>query len=136
MNKNTVSIMQEAKIIAQNEAPLDTGNLRYNSIRAYKTPNGFRIVMLYTVAFYGAILNTPGDEAPQMHRGWWSNGVATSVGFYIDAVMNNKRSSVHIPTDQVSNFAPDNPARKKRFFNSMVADSARDAYISRINGGK
>jgi hypothetical protein len=136
MNKNTVSIMREAKIIAQNEAPFDTGNLRYNSIRAYKTPNGFRIISMFTVAFYGNLLDVYGARVTRQHRGWWSNGVTTSVGFYIDAVMNNKRSSVHIPTDQVSNFAPDNPARKKRFFNSMVADSARDAYLSRINGGK
>lgn len=124
--------MVEAKTIAQSLTPIDTGNLRYNSIRAYPTPNGFRIVSLFTVAFYGNILDLYGAGAAQTQKGWWSEGVVTAVGAYINAVLNGERSNFQVPNKQVADFAPDNPARKKRFFNSMVADSARDAYLSRI----
>jgi len=44
MNHNTLELMRQSKTIAQSVAPFDTGNLRYNAIRAYQTPKGFRIV--------------------------------------------------------------------------------------------
>jgi hypothetical protein len=54
-DKKHEQLMTECKVIAQSLAPIDTGNLRYNAIRAYNTPTGFRMVsMLYTAAFYGA----------------------------------------------------------------------------------
>lgn len=127
--------MMEAKTIAQSIAPFDTGNLRYNSIRAYLTPQGFRIVSLFTVAFYGNLLDQYGAGPNKTRQGWWSEEVTSSVGGYIDAVLNGQRSNFQIPNEQVAKFAPDNPARKRRFYNSMVADTARDAYLSRIKRG-
>ena len=127
--------MNEAKVIAQNEAPMDTGNLRYNSIRAYSTPNGFRIISMFTVAFYGNLLDVYGARGTGQHKGWWSDGVATAVGGYIDTILNGKRSNFHVPNEEISKFSQDNPARRKRFYNSMVADNARKAYLSRIGRG-
>lgn len=128
MIKNTIQLMNESKVIAQNLAPFDTGNLRHNSIRAYKTPTGFRIVSLFTAAFYGAILN----EKKGKHKGWWSTGVYTAVGTYINASMNERKSSFDQANANVSKFAADDPERRARFYNSMVADEGRDKFIAGV----
>ena len=130
MIKNTVQLMHDAKNIAQQLAPFDTGNLRYNAIRAYITPTGFRVVMLYSAAFYGAILDQPPKEGTRKHTGWWSTGVAVDVPKYVDAVLNNKRSNIQVDHPGIAKFAQDNPLRKARFYNSMVADEGRDKFLA------
>jgi hypothetical protein len=132
MTKNTMQLMNDSKNIAQQLAPLDTGNLRYNAIRAYSTPTGFRVSMLYTAAFYGAILNTPGPQAPQKHKGWWSTNVYTAVTSYVDAVLNNKQSNFQTDHAGIAKFAADDPERRARFYNSMVADAGRDKFIAGV----
>jgi hypothetical protein len=132
MIKNTIQLMNESKTIVQSVTPVDTGNLRDNAIRAYKTPTGFRIVMLYTAAFYGAILNTPGSKAPQMHKGWWSTGARGKVMAYIDASLNNRKSTLHQSNTNIAKFKSDDIAKQSRFYNSMVADEGRDKFF----GGK
>jgi hypothetical protein len=132
MIKNTTQLMNDCKNIAQQLAPFDTGNLRYNAIRAYITPTGFRVTMLYTAAFYGAILDAPGDQAPQMHKGWWSTNAYLAVTSYVDAVLNNKQSNVQVDHAGIAKFAKDNPERRARFYNSMVADSGRDKFIAGV----
>ncbi len=124
--------MNESKTIVQSVTPVDTGNLRDNAIRAYKTPTGFRIVMLYTAAFYGAILNTPGSKAPQMHKGWWSTGARGKVMAYIDASLNNRKSTLHQANTNIAKFKSDDIAKQSRFYNSMVADAGREKFF----GGK
>jgi hypothetical protein len=132
MIKNTIQLMNESKTIVQSVTPVDTGNLRDNAIRAYKTPTGFRIVMLYTAAFYGAILNTPGSKAPQMHKGWWSTGARGKVMAYIDASLNNRKSTLHQANTNIAKFKSDDIAKQSRFYNSMVADAGREKFF----GGK
>ena len=132
MIKNTVQLMNESKVIAQNLAPFDTGNLRYNAIRAYPTPTGFRIVSLFTAAFYGAILDTHGVRGGDKHKGWWSTGVYTAVSTYINASLNNRQNSFEQANANVSKFAADDPERRARFYNSMVADSGRDKFIAGV----
>ena len=132
MIKNTIQLMNEAKTIVQSVTPVETGNLRDNAIRAYKTPTGFRVVMLYTAAFYGAILNTPGPKAPQMHKGWWSTGARGKVMAYIDASLNNRKSTLHQANSNIAKFKSDDIAKQSRFYNSMVADEGRDKFF----GGK
>ena len=129
MIKDTIQLMNESKVIAQSLSPIDTGNLRYNAIRAYKTPTGFRIAMLYSAAFYGAILNEYGVRGGDTHKGWWSTGVYTSVSNYIHSSLNNRRSSYQSAIS-VYNFAKDNPERKARFYNSMVADEGREKFLA------
>ena len=132
MIKNTIQLMNESKTIVQSVTPVDTGNLRDNAIRAYKTPTGFRIVMLYTAAFYGAILDTPGSKAPQMHKGWWSTGARGKVMAYIDASLNNRKSTLHQANTNIAKFKSDDIAKQSRFYNSMVADAGREKFF----GGK
>jgi hypothetical protein len=110
-------------------APFDTGNLRYNAIRAYRTPTGFRVVMLYTAAFYGAILDQPPKEGTRQHTGWWSTKCTLHVQ-YIDSVLNNKQSNFQVDHAGVAKFAPDNPERQARFYNSMVADEGREKFLA------
>jgi hypothetical protein len=111
MIKNTIQLMTESKVIAQSLTPIDTGNLRYNAIRAYKTPTGFRIAMLYTAAFYGAILNEygvrGGDTAQRLVE---YIGVYTlHVSNYIHSSLNNRQSTYERADRTVAKFAPDNP---------------------------
>ena len=124
--------MNDSKRIAQSVTPVDTGNLRDNAIRAYKTPTGFRIVMLYTAAFYGAILNTPGSKAPQMHKGWWSTGARGKVMAYVDSSLNNRKSTLHRADEKIAKFKSDDIAKQKRFYNSMVADEGRDKFLGGV----
>jgi hypothetical protein len=130
MIKNTIQLMTESKVIAQSLTPIDTGNLRYNAIRAYKTPTGFRIAMLYTAAFYGAILNEYGVRGGDTHKGWWSTGVYTAVSNYIHSSLNNRQSTYERADRTVAKFAPDNLERQAKFYNSMVADEGREKFLA------
>jgi hypothetical protein len=132
MNHNTLELMRQSKTIAQSVAPFDTGNLRYNAIRAYQTPTGFRIAMLYTAAFYGAILNEYGVRGGDTHKGWWSTNVYTKVSTFIHSSLNNRKSTFEQANKNVAKFAPDNPARQARFYNSQVADEGRDKFLAGV----
>jgi hypothetical protein len=134
MSKNTLNLMNVSKSIAQELAPFDTGNLRFNSIRAYLTPTGFRVTSLYTVAFYGAILDTYGVRGGTKHQGWWSTEVNLSIGRFIDSILNEKKNNTQQPNVNVAKFGQGNPERQARFYNSMVADSARNAYLKKTTG--
>jgi hypothetical protein len=127
MIKNTIQLMNDAKVIAQQNAPFQTGNLRYNAIRAYPTPQGFRVVMLFTVAFYGAIL----DKTKNKKSGWWSVSTLSDITTYVDAVLNNKQSNIQVDHAGVAKFAADDPARKARFYNSMIGDEGRALFAQK-----
>jgi hypothetical protein len=127
MIKNTNELMADSLAIAQQLAPFDTGNLRHNAIRAYITPTGYRVVMLYTAAFYGVILN----QSQNKHKGWWDNARLTIID-YVDAALNNKKSNFQIDHEGIAKFAADDPRRRARFHNSMVADSGRDKFIAGV----
>jgi hypothetical protein len=129
--------MLESKVLAKSLAPIDTGNLRDNAIRAYKTPTGFRVVTLYTAAFYGIILDTYGVRSSQSyigtkHKGWWSTGVYTAMSRMIHSSLNNRKSTFEMSNRLVANFKVDEKAKQARFYNSMVADEGREKFL----GGK
>ena len=132
MIKNIDQLRNESKVIAQNLTPFDTGNLRYNAMRAYNTPTGFRLTSLFTAAFYGGILDTHGVRGGDKHKGWWSTGVYTAVATYIHSSLNNRQSSFEQANANVSKFAANDPERRARFYNSMVADSGRDKFIAGV----
>jgi hypothetical protein len=121
---NLIEIMQQAKKIAQYNAPFDTGNLRYNAIHAYPLhdQSGFKVIVKYTVAYYGAILDEYGAGPKRKHKGWWSVAVANDIAKYIDGVNNGKSMSYQNENEHVAKFAPNNPQRKKRFRSSQIKD--------------
>jgi hypothetical protein len=137
MIKNTFQLMNDSKVIAQSVAPVDTGNLRDNAIRAYMTPRGFRIVTLYTAAFYGAILDTYGVRGGTKHQGWWSSNAYTKVSTFIHSSLNNRQSMFEQSTKHIAKFASDDAAKQQRFYNSIVADVGRDkamAVMQKLGG--
>jgi hypothetical protein len=132
MIKNTIQLMNDSKRIAQSVTPVDTGNLRDNAIRAYKTPTGFRIVTLYTAAFYGVILDTYGARGTGQHKGWWTTGATGKVMAYVDSSLNNRKSTLHRADEKIAKFKSDDIAKQKRFYNSMVADEGRDKFLGGV----
>ena len=108
---NLMQIMQQAKKIAQYNAPFDTGNLRYNAIHSYALhdQSGFRLEVKFTVAYYGAILDEYGAGPKRLHRGWWSEGVYTDIAAFVNSVNNNEDMSYQGMNEHVAKFAPDNP---------------------------
>ena len=129
MIHNTNQLMIQSKIIAQDKTPIQTGNLRYNAMRAYITPTGFRLTSLFTAAFYGGILDV--SKKTSKYR-WWSSGVHLAVGAFIKASADNKKSLLQQPNRLVAKFAPDNPQRLERYYNSMVADEGRNKFIAGV----
>lgn len=116
--------MNQARKIAQYNAPFDTGNLRYNSIRAYPLHDlsGFVLESKFTVAYYGAILDEYGAGPKRLHQGWWSQAVYSDVTSFISAVGNGEERSYQGMNEHVAKFAPDDPARKERRRKSMITD--------------
>jgi hypothetical protein len=121
---NLQELMFQARKIAQYNAPFDTGNLRYNSIVAYPLHDnsGFVLKSLFTVAYYGTILDEYGVGSEQLHKGWWTNGVYTDVAAFIKSVNNGEERSYQGMNEHIAKFAPDNPERKDRKNRSMIAD--------------
>lgn len=130
MIKDTIQLMNDSKRIAQSVTPVDTGNLRDNAIRAYLTPTGFRIVTLYTAAFYGVILDTYGARGTNEHKGWWSTGVRGKISTFISSSLNNRKSMFEQSTTQIAKYKSDDIAKQKRFYNSIVADVGRDKALA------
>ena len=120
--------MNECKVIAQALTPMDTGNLRYNSYRVYGTPTGFRITSMFTVAPYGLILDI---SKKSKHYGWWHNKVFMSLSTYIKSAVDVRRSNFEQASRLVTEFAKTNDERMDRFYNSMIADEGRDAFLRR-----
>lgn len=124
MRHNLQQLMRQSKIVAQSLAPFDTGNLRYNSFRAFMTPdqNGFIITSLFTVAFYGRLLDTYGAGRQKTHKGWWSVGVTKAIGSFVNASLNDRMSTFEQSNTLVSQFAKDDPSRRSRFYDSQIGD--------------
>jgi hypothetical protein len=116
--------MFQAKKIAQANAPMDTGNLRYNAIHAYPLHDmsGFILTSKFTVAYYGTILDVYGGGPKRKHKGWWSEGTFTDVAAFIKSVNNGESQNYQNMNESIAKFAPDNPARKKRFKQSMIEE--------------
>jgi hypothetical protein len=131
MRYNVIQLMRQSKVIAQSLTPMDTGNLRYNSIVTYPTPNGFRITSRYTVAFYGALLDTYGAGQKKTHKGWWSINVAKAVATFVEASLNDRRSTFQQASVMVSQFAADNPERRSTFYNAMIPDKGRQSFVGK-----
>lgn len=121
---NLIEIMFQVKKIAQFNAPFDTGNLRYNSIVAYPLHNqsGFILESRFAVAYYGAILDEYGVGPERLHKGWWNDAVYSDVGAFIKSVGNNEQMNFQGMNEHIAKFAPDNPQRKARRNQSMIAD--------------
>lgn len=94
---NINQLMLRCSLLAKDRAPKDSGNLAFNSIRAFRTPKGFRLVQLGNAAPYGAIINTGRRDRPLSSReraniGWWNNpnnGVYGAVQRYLSTNLNS-----------------------------------------------
>ena len=95
---NTVQLMLRCSLLAKDIAPKDSGNLAFNSIRAYKTPRGFRLVSLGNVALYNEIIDRGRGDRPlsqkeQANVGWWSEQVYEAVDTYLKTNLNTSIES-------------------------------------------
>lgn len=131
MSKDLKTLMLQAKTIAQQKTPFDTGNLRYNAIKVYKTPTGFRIVSRYNVAPYGSLLDQRATikGRANKHVGWWTHEANLAVSTFMHANLNDRRNLFQQADGEVSPFAEGDPRRLKRFYNSMVADTGRAKFL-------
>lgn len=127
-----MTLMQQATTIVRDKAPFDTGNLRYNAIKSYKTPTGFKIVSRYGVAFYGTLLDQKGAGKNKTHQGWFSTEAYLAVTTYMKSNINDRRNLFEAANAEVAKFADGNPERLKRFYNSIAADDSRNAYFKKI----
>lgn len=130
---NMMELMRKSKVIAQQIAPFDTGNLRYNAIHAYETKEtgGFRILVRYGAAFYGTILDQYGVGEKKKHQGWWSDTVFHALDLFINGSLNYKANAYQAANEQVSKYAADTPERIKRYDQSMNPDAGREAFYRR-----
>lgn len=99
--------MLRAKKIAQTFSMVKSGNMRNNSIHAYKTPQGFRLVQKYNVAFYGSLLDTrdytarSGSLKGKSTRGWWTVKVFGGVRKFLYDVNNGQHKGIKNLTGKV-----------------------------------
>lgn len=89
---NTTQLMLRCSLLAKDIAPKDSGNLAFNSIRAYKTPRGFRLVSLGNAALYNVFLED-GTKRSNKHQGWWSEKVYGAVETYLNTNLNTSMDS-------------------------------------------
>lgn len=81
--------MLQCKKMAKDFSMVKSGNMRNNSIHAYITPKGFRVVQRFNVAFYGAILNEAeytarsGSLKGQTTKGWWTTKTYSAIRKFI-----------------------------------------------------
>lgn len=104
-------------------APIDTGNLAFNSIRSIRTPYGFRIVQLGAIAPYGAMLNAgtynkQGIPIVTQHVGWWERA-RDAVMEYAYAELNGQNPSYGVDYKYLGFHAAATPARQQRFLQSI-----------------
>jgi len=132
MSKDLKTLMHQATTIVRDKAPFDTGNLRYNAIKSYITPTGFKIVSRFGVAFYGTLLDQKGAGKKQTHKGWFSTEANLAVSTYMHSNINDRKGLFEAANAEVAKFAKGDPERLKRFYNSIVPDDSRDAYFKKI----
>lgn len=70
--------------LARYYAPFDTGNLRYNAIKAYDTSDGFSIDYDLSSAFYTYFLEE-GTRYSRRHQGFIANLTYPAIASYINA---------------------------------------------------
>lgn len=132
---NTLELMRKSIVIAQSLAPFDTGNLRYNAVHGYATPEtgGFRIIVRYTAAYYGIIL----DEFPtinkrkNIHHEWFSGKVFNSLNMFIKGSLDYQNNAYQAANESVALYAENNDARIKRANQSMNPDAGREAFYAK-----
>jgi hypothetical protein len=128
---NINQLRRECEAIAKMLTPIDTGNLRYNSIQSYMLPgmNGFRVYSSFPVAPYGVILDVYGAGKKKTHKNWWSKNVYLTMSSFLDHAINVKQSNFGFASHKMAKFSLDDPERRERFYNSQVADEGRDKFL-------
>lgn len=120
---NTDLLRLRCSAMVKEAAPIDTGNLAFNSIRSIRTPYGFRIVQLGAIAPYGAMLNAgtytkEGIPLITKHIGWWERA-RDAVMEYAYAELNGQNPSYGVDYKYLGFHAAATPARQQRFLQSI-----------------
>jgi hypothetical protein len=120
---NTDLLRLRCSLMAKEAAPVDTGNLAFNSIRSIRTPYGFKIIQLGAVAPYGAMLNAgtktrEGIPLVTQHIGWWERA-RDSIMEYAYAELNGENPTYGVDYKFLAARAATTPARQQRFLQSI-----------------
>lgn len=120
---NTDLLRLRCSAMVKEAAPVDTGNLAFNSIRSIRTPYGFKIVQLGAIAPYGAMLNAgtftkEGVPMITQHIGWWERA-RDAVMEYAYAELNGQSPSYGVDYKFLGFHASASPARQQRFLQSI-----------------
>lgn len=132
---NTLELMRKSIVIAKSLTPFDTGNLRYNAVHGYATPDtgGFRIIVRYTAAFYGMILDefeTINGKTNKHHQ-WFSGKVFNSLDMFIKGSLDYRNNAYQAANESVTKYAANNDKRIKRANKSMNPDAGREAFYAK-----
>ena len=116
---NTNQVMLRASLLVKSLAPKLSGNLAFNSIRAFRTPRGFRIVQLGNAAPYGSIINRGRRDRilvgkEKTNVGWWERARGSVMKF-----MNTKLNLDKKTYQSVARQSKNNPLREKTFARSI-----------------
>lgn len=129
---NTDLLRLRCSAMVKEAAPIDTGNLAFNSIRSIRTPYGFKIIQLGAIAPYGAMLNAgtyskEGIPIVTQHIGWWDRA-RDAVMEYAYAELNGQNPSYGVDYKFLGYHAAPTPARQQRFLQSIgkLEQSDRD----------
>lgn len=120
---NTDLLRLRCSAMVKEAAPMDTGNLAFNSIRSIRTPYGFKIIQLGAIAPYGAMLNAgtyskEGIPIITQHIGWWDRA-RDAVMEYAYAELNGQNPSYGVDYKFLGYHAAATPARQQRFLQSI-----------------
>jgi hypothetical protein len=120
---NTDLLRLRCSAMVKESAPIDTGNLAFNSIRSIRSPYGFKIIQLGAIAPYGAMLNAgtftkEGVPLITQHIGWWERA-RDAVMEYAYAELNGQNPAYGVDYKFLGFHAAATPARQQRFLQSI-----------------
>ena len=111
----------DAKFIAQDIAPKDSGNLALNSIRLREVPNGLQLVYLGSVAPYW-IYQQYGTTNSKKNVGFIFPKTEIAIGSYLANVVGGDRNNANASRERVSEFMQTtNPARNKLLIDNLAS---------------
>ena len=110
----------DAKFIAQDIAPKDTGNLALNSIQLREIPNGLQLVYIGSIAPYWTYQQF-GTKYSTKNQGFIFPRTELAIGSYLSNVVGGDRNNANASRERVSEFMQNtNPARNDLLINNLA----------------
>lgn len=111
----------DAKFIAQDVAPKDSGNLALNSIRLRQIPNGVQLVYLGSIAPYWSYQQF-GTKFSTKNKGFIFPKTELAIGSHLANVVGGDRSNANASRERVGEFMrTTNPARNKLLIDNLAS---------------